>query len=255
LAIDLVEEAIQRKVPFGVVVFDAWYLAEEVVRVLARRRKDWVSLLKKNRLLETASFQLRDVNGWAMKLPAPHIAVEELVPLIPANAYRPVTVREQSYWCFTVAVRIPGLGKVRIVVSFEQESLTGRFMVLVTNRVDWSAAKIISLYLQRWPTETFYQDSKGQLGFNEYRMRSTEAIGKHWGLVFVAYSLLHLTCLPPVPDRTKGLIQTIGDACRQQGRALLQQLLVFVHDQLSHGTTPDRLFERLFAKQRRMVPV
>ena len=29
LAIDLVEEAIGRKVPFGVVVFDAWYLAEE----------------------------------------------------------------------------------------------------------------------------------------------------------------------------------------------------------------------------------
>ena len=42
--------------------------------------------------------------------------------------------------------------------------------------------------------ETFYQDSKGQLGFNAYRMRSTEAMGKHWCLVFVAYSLLHLTC-------------------------------------------------------------
>ncbi len=70
-------------------------------------------------------------------------------------------------------------------------------------------------------------------------MRSTEAIGKHWGLVFVAYSLLHLTCLPAVPDRTKGLIHTMGDACRHQGRALLQRLLVFVHDQLSHGTPAD----------------
>ena len=128
-------------------------------------------------------------------------------------------------------------------------------MVLVTNRVDWSAAKIISLYLQRWPTETFYQDSKGQLGFNEYRMRSAEAIGKHWCLVFVASSLLHLTCLPAVPDGTKRLIQTIGDACRQQGRALLQRLLMFVHDQLSHGTTVDHVFERLFAKQRGMVHV
>jgi hypothetical protein len=48
--------------------------------------------------------------------------------------------------------------------------------------------------------ETFYQDSKGQLGFNAYRMRSAEAIGKHWCLVFVAYSLLHLTCLPAVPE-------------------------------------------------------
>ena len=150
LAIDLVEEAIGRKGPFGVVVFDAWYLAEDLVRVLARRRTDWSSLLKKNRGLETASFHLRDTNGWPMKLPGPHMAVEELVPLIPANASRHVTVREQTYWCFTLAVRIPSLGKVRIVVSFEHESLTGRSVVLVTNRVDWSAAKNIGLYLQRW---------------------------------------------------------------------------------------------------------
>jgi hypothetical protein len=140
------------------------------------------------------------------------------------------------------------------VVSFEQESLTGRSVVLVTNRVDWSAAKIIGLYLQRWPTETFYQDGKGQLGFDDYRMRSAEAIGKHWCLVFVAYSLLHLTCLPAVPDRTKGLIQTIGDACRQQGRALLQKLLVFVPDQLSQGATTDHVLAQLCAKQRGIVP-
>jgi hypothetical protein len=254
LAAELLEEAIRCKVPFGVVVFDAWYLAEDVVRVLTRRRKDWISVLKTNRLLETASFHLRDANGWPLKLPGPHIAVEALIPLIPSNAYRPINVRAHTYWCFTLGVRIPGLGKVRIVVSFDTEPLTGRAVVLVTNRVDWSAATIIGLYLQRWPTETFYQDSKGQLGFNEYRMRSAEAIGKHWCLVFVAYSLLHLTCLPTGPDRAKGLIQTIGDACRQQGRALLQQLLVFVHDQLSHGATVDHVFTQLFVKQRGMVP-
>jgi DDE superfamily endonuclease len=253
LAVELIEEAIRHKVPFGVVVFDAWYLAEDLVRVLARRRKDWISLLKTNRLMETASFQLRDVNGWAMKLPGPHIAIEDLVPLIPANAYRSVTIREHTYWCFTLAVRIPSLGKVRIVVSFETEQLTGRAVVLVTNRVDWSAAKIISLYLYRWPTETFYQDSKGHLGFNEYRMRNAEAIGKHWCLVFVAYSLLHLTCLPAVPDRAKSLIQSIGDACRQQARALLQQLLMFVHDRLSSGAPVDHVFAHLFAKKRGMV--
>jgi hypothetical protein len=255
LAIELVEEAIRSKVPFGVVVFDAWYLAEDLVHVLARRRKDWISLLKTNRGLETASFQVRDANGWALKLPGPHIAVEDLVPLIPAQAYRPVTVCAHTYWCFTLRVRIPTLGKVRIVVSFERESLTGRRVVLVTNRVDWSAAKIISLYSQRWPTETFYQDGKGHLGFDEYRMRSAEAIRKHWCLVFVAYSLLHLTCLPVVPDRTHGLIQTLGDACRQQGRALLQRLLVFVHNQLSRGTSIARVFARVFAKQQGTVLV
>jgi hypothetical protein len=83
-------------VPVGVVVFDAWYLAEALVRVLARRRKDWISLLKKNRLLETASFHVRDAHGWPLKLPGPHIAVEDLVPLIPAQAYRPVTIGEHT---------------------------------------------------------------------------------------------------------------------------------------------------------------
>ena len=143
LAIELVEEAIRHKVPFGVVVFDAWYLAEDVVRVLARRRKDWISLLKKNRLLETASFHLRDANGWALKLPGPHIAVEDLVPLIPANAYRPVTVGEHTYWCFTLGVRIPGLGKVRIVVSFEHEQVTGRSWYW--SRIGWTGAPPRSL--------------------------------------------------------------------------------------------------------------
>jgi hypothetical protein len=127
-----------------------------LIRVLARRRKDWISLLKTNRLWETASFHLRDANGWPLKLPGPHITVDELLPLIPANAYRPVTVREQTYWCFTLAVRIAGLGKVRVVVSFEDEALTGRSVVLVTNRVDWSAATIIGRYLHRWPTEIVY---------------------------------------------------------------------------------------------------
>ncbi len=52
--------------------------------------------------------------------------------------------------------------------------------MLVTNRTDWSAKKILASYLQRWPIETFYQDSKGHLGLDEYRMRSAEAIQKHW---------------------------------------------------------------------------
>jgi hypothetical protein len=49
-------------------------------------------------------------------------------------------------------------------------------------------------------------------------------------------------------------MQTIGHACRQPGRAVLQKLVVFVHDQLSQGGTVDQVFARLFAKQGGMVP-
>jgi hypothetical protein len=118
LAKELVVAAIRRKLPFGVVLFDSWYLAEEFIACLRRRRKDWISILKKNRNLETYSFMLKDADGKRIPLAGPHISIEDLVPLIPPNAYRAVQVGDQTYWTFTLPVRIPGLGKVRLVISF-----------------------------------------------------------------------------------------------------------------------------------------
>ncbi len=177
LAIELLETAIRHKVPFDVVLFDGWYLAEELVQVLSRRRKAWVSILKKNRNLETTSFVLKDAAGIPIRLTGPHIAVADLIGHIPARAYRAVQVGATTYWCFSLVVRIATLGRVRLVISFATAELSGTYAVLVTNRREWSAQKIIATYLRRWPEETFYQDGKGHLGLDAYRMRSAEAIG------------------------------------------------------------------------------
>lgn len=249
LAKELVEAAIRHKLPFSVVLFDSWYLAEEFIACLRRRKKDWISILKKNRNLETNSFELKNADGKRIPLDGPHISVEDLVALIPANAYRAVKVAAQTYWTFTLSVRIPCLGKVRLVISFENAELTGTYAVLVTNRVDWTAQRIIATYLQRWPIETFYQDGKEHLGFDEYRMRDAKAIQKHWCLVFVAYSLLHLDCLPTSLKQSRLPIKTIGEACRQQARALIEALILYASKQLEQGQKANDLFAYLFAKQ------
>ena len=253
LGIEVLESAIEHKVPLRVLLFDSWSLADELVSMARYRHKDWISLLKKNRNLETNSFVLKDAAGKPLRLEGPHIAVEDLVPLIPPTAYRAVTVRDKMYWTFTLAVRLPGLGKVRLVVSFKSAALTGTYVVLVTNRVDWSAQRIIALYLQRWPIETFYQDGKTHLGLNEYRMRNAEAIGKHWCLVFVAYSLLHLDCLPPSPTKSSSPLKTIGEACRQQAQALVQALILYAHERLQLGQRAEDIFAYVFAKQQTVM--
>lgn len=253
LGIALCEAAIQHKVPFSVLLFDSWSLAEELGSMARYRKKDWISLLKKNRNLETNSFVLKDAAGTPIRLAGPHIAVDELVPLIPPAAYRAVTVGDPTYWTFTLAVRLPGLGKVRLVVSFKNPELTGTSVVLVTNRVEWGAQRIITLYLQRWPIETFYQDGKTHLGLDEYRMRNAEAIGKHWCLVFVAYSLLHLDCLSPSPTKGSSPLKTIGEACRQQAQALIQALILYAHDRLQLGQRAEDIFTHLFAKQQTVM--
>ena len=249
LGIELLEAAMQHKIPFSVLLFDSWYLADELVSMARYYKKDWVSLLKKNRNLETNSFVLKDAAGQPIRLAGPHIAVEALVPLIPPAAYREVTVGDNTYWTFTLAVRLPGLGKVRLVVSFKNAELTGTYAVLVSNRVDWHAQRILTLYVQRWPIETFYQDGKGHLGLDEYHMRNAEAIQKHWCLVFVAYSFLHLDCLPSSPTKGSLPLKTIGEACRQQAQALIEGLILYAHKCLELGQRAEDLFTSLFAKQ------
>lgn len=252
LAIELIEKAVERRLPFGVVLMDSWYLAEELIEVLSEHKLDWVSLLKKNRKLETASFTLLNEQGRKIDLAGPHIKVEELTALIPKSAFRKATIGEKDYFYFALNLRIPDLGRVRLVISFDNQELNGSYAALVSNRTDWSAKKVIAAYLQRWPIETFYQDGKGHLGLDDYRMRKAEAIKKHWCLVFVAYSLLHLDCLTASPLKRKLPmlpIKSIGEACRQQGRAVIEELILFSHDLLQKGKSAAEVFSNLFAKQ------
>ena len=150
-------------------------------------------------------------------------------------------------------MRIPGLGKVRLVLSFENADLTGTSAVLVTNRADWTAQRIIAPYLQRWPIETFYQDGKEPLGLDEYRRRDAEVLKKHWCLGFVAYSLLHLDCLPPSPIKGHLPLKTIGEACRQQAQALIEALILQTHERRQLGQKAKDVFAPLFAKQQAIV--
>lgn len=250
LAIDLVRSAILHRLRFEILLFDGWYLSEALVTEAARRHKTWISLLKKNRNLETNSFQLKDAEGQPVKFEGEHVAVEEFVKHIPAKAFKMVVVNEKTYWVFSITVRIPSLGKVRLVISYENGKLTDTYVVLVTNALDWEAKRIIATYLLRWPIETFYQDGKEQLGLDEYLMRSAKAIGKHWCLVFVAYSLLHLDCLPSPLAEAQVPTKSIGETCRQQTQALIELLVIHAHKMLQNGDSLTSVFDFLFAKQR-----
>jgi len=249
----LLSQSLEQKLPFKTVLMDSWYLSPDLVQWFLKYKIDWVSLIKRNRNLNTSSFQLNDGQGNPIALP-PQIKVEDLVPLIPVTSFQEVKMASQTYWCFTLCVRLEGLGKVRLVINFSNPELTGTYAVLISNRTDHHPKQIIIQYLQRWPIETFYRDSKQLLGLDEYRTRSFSAIKAHWCLVFVAYSILHLDCLPKSSEQRKGKLptapnQSIGTACRQQAQALIEQLILFAHNCLQKGETAAQVFCRLFAKQ------
>jgi hypothetical protein len=67
--------------------------------------------------------------------------------------------------------------------------------------------------------------------------------------VFVAYSLVHVDCLPPSPTKSNSPLKTIGEACRQQAQALVQALILYAHERLQLGQKAEDIFAYLFAKQ------
>ena len=84
-------------------------------------------------------------------------------------------------------------------------------------------------------------------------MRNAEAIQKHWCLVFVAYSFLHLDCLPSSPTKGSLPITTIGEACRQQAQALMQALILYAHERLQLGQRVEDIFASMCAKQQPVI--
>ena len=251
IAIELVQQAIANEIPFATVLFDSWFLARELVATLKKHNKNWISILKSNRNVLTSSFTLKDEAGQPIQFEKSKIQLKEFVSSIPPSAFKPLEVEGTTYYCFTKNVHLPSLGKVRLVISFDNPECQGNFVALVTNHLSWNAKKIIATYLLRWPIETFYQDCKQLLGLDDYRMRRAPAIGKHWSLVFVAYSFLHLATLPNSPcKKAKSPIKSIGQVVRQQQQATIEQLILYAHRLLLSGQQATKVFESLFQKQR-----
>ena len=250
LAGQLVEDAVKRGLSFEMVLFDSWYLAPELIGVIEKHGKGWISILKKNRNLQTAGLRLKDGQGQPLQFSKSEVKVEDLVPLIPKSAYKAVKVNEETtYYATTFAARIETLGKVRLVVSFADPQCEGSYAVLVTRQMHWEAQRILRGYCGRFQIEVFYKDAKQHLGFSDYQCRTTDAIQKHWYLVFGAYSLLRLELLrSPLYQTWQRKLKTIGVALRRQSQALVEQMILECHRLLSQGTHPAELFKLLFGE-------
>lgn len=250
LACELVEDAIGRELDFSVVLFDAWYLAPKLVEKIEKYGKAWISLLRSNRKLETASLRLYDEQGNRLVFDRPEIKIEELIPRIPKSAYKAVAIDPDTrYWVFSFTARLKTLGKVRLVVSFPTADCTGSYAVLVTRQIHWEAKKIIRTYCRRFQIEVFYKDAKQQLGFSDYQCRKEEAIGKHWYMVFCAYSLLKLDMLQtPAYQAWQRKLKTISVALQRQAQSVIEQLILACHRILSREPNPEHLFKLLFGK-------
>lgn len=232
----LIEDAVQLGLPFSVVLFDSWFLRSRLITAIESVGKDWIGACPKDRLV------LVD-NQW--------VQVRDYIRTIPASAYRPYRIGSHLYWAFTRVLPMKMLNRqrVRIVASYEDAvKLEKTPNFYASNRKDWEPKRILTTYLDRWPTETFNEDAKGNLGFEDSQLRQVTAIRRHWYLSFVAYSLLGDQG-PPGRSRwaVQGQFQSTGQRCHAVMNELLAYLVNWIHEQFDLGLTPDQVLKRLLA--------
>lgn len=236
LAAELVDQAVNWELPFSLVLFDSWFLRWPLIEAIARHHKDWIGACPKDRLVLAQGRWLQ---------------LQDYIQTIPASTYRPYKIDQHLYWAFSKVLPMKNLNRqrVRIVASYEDEiKLTRLPDFYTTNRKDWQPKRILTTYLDRWPTETFNEDAKGNLGFEDYQLRQMRAIKRHWYLSFVAYSLLGDQG-PPGHSRwaVRGRFQSTGQRCQAVVDELLGDLVHWIARQIEAGLTPDKIIQLLLA--------
>lgn len=221
LARELIQVAYENKVRFSCVVFDSWYLAQKLIKYITSLKKYWISQLKSNRVI---------------RMGTGNISIAEYVKAIPRDQYKKIKVKDRFFYVYSRTGTISKIGKVKLVAFYETEDFSDEVTVLGSNAHVWTPDKIIYSYKQRWSIETFYKDSKLNLGFEDYELRKLKGIIRHWYLVYAAYTLLHLSTQDK--NLTKWFnaqFKTIGERCRYAASETIQHFVLWVirmHHQL-----------------------
>jgi len=214
LAIELVKEAYSKGVNFSCVIFDAWYLSSEVIKVIKELKKYWISPLKSNRIVLKNNKR---------------ISLKEYISNIDKSSFKKKKIKDKYYYYYSETVKISKLGKILLVAYYETEDFSDSVTVLGSNALVWTPDKIIYSYKQRWSIETFYRDSKQNLGLEDYELRKLQGIIRHWYLVFLAYTILQLSSKEKSLTKWfKSNLKTIGDQCRFATNETIKYFVLWV---------------------------
>lgn len=149
-------QASERQNYSDVALFERDWLTTQFVDSLTDRQQDWIGLLQSNWTLELYNLNLLGIKDEKDNLKHSWLSVKELVFLIRETQYKPLIISHQQHWGYTCCLQIAGLGRVRLVVCFDNPQCFGRHVAFVTNRLDWSARHIISHWIQHRPATNLY---------------------------------------------------------------------------------------------------
>lgn len=217
LAKELIDDALNKKIPFYSVVVDAWYTSTDLIEFVTSKNLTLVAEVKINRSIFFTHPQTRQ---WR------YLRAEEIIPLIKEffpHKLKTVhltrsdgTDKNILYYSFKSKLKDCSTA-VQVIFIFERWSKTDDkdVHVLITTDLTMPVKTAILTYLLRWGIEESFRELKDTFCFDQYQVRHQEQIQKHWIMSFLAWSLAYWIkqngCLSKIFDNPP---QTIGE-CKQ----------------------------------------
>ena len=206
LAQELIDYTIRQGIPFRDVIFDSWYLAQDLLRFLHKQDRTWISEAK-------ATITVSYRGSWTH--------VNELVKLIPPHRFDKTVVlptcdgKERTFRIASFNTRLKAVNyKLRCIVAvgkWDERDEDG-VHVFLTNRLSVPPEEIVRRYTRRWRIEDVFKELKDFLHFDQYQVRSLKAIEHMWHLALLAHTYLQGLRLEVIklPNCKRPI--TLGDA-------------------------------------------
>jgi hypothetical protein len=210
IALDLLRQSLTQVTPVAI-VFDEWYMSQEVTEFIASRGLTWVSQAKTNRCILVGEI-------W--------VGLAAYARSLPGTAFTRVDAevdKTRFKWFFETTVVMKKVGVVKLLV-LKQRKNSRRYTFLVSNNTFLDGMMVLEYYKKRWAIEVFHRDCKQHLGLGEYQIRKLDCVVIHLHLVFLAYTLLKNVRSNPVLAAIVAGAKSIGAACQRLKRWMLERL-------------------------------
>jgi SRSO17 transposase len=216
-----------------IVLFDSYYLCQEVAQACTQRGWKYVGVAKKNR------------NFYPDGRPRDRRKLGTYGREVLRRDGRSVTVRGKKHRLAERVGHLKHLGRVKLV--FSRRPRDAAWVCLVTNETRWSISTVLSHYLRRWGIEVFFKMSKQHLGLGDYHLLRYRGIERYLCLVLIAHLLLTHLALE-APD-AKAKLHTRAElrlpSVPQLQQKLRSQLWNHVLDGLAKNKTTRRAAQKL----------
>lgn len=165
------------RIPHGYaceVMFDTWYLNEQVTEAIHTRGWTWISRCAYNRsVLWEGEKKRQNLGAYVSEIKWQSLTYK-------TDRKRPAVVGHQRIG------HLKNIGRVKIVISSLLAEGNGRYAFFCTDNTRLPMVNVISRFEKRWKIEVFFKEARKCFGFSKWQCRDIVSVVHHLCLTIVA---------------------------------------------------------------------